>query len=150
MIHTELRLIRQRARPRGNIRGAPPMRRLPPRPASAPAIDYARFAERFRGPEEDVRRNRRSFTGRTSPAAKTCSILAAAAANSSNHARNRRSARRASIWARNRSRSAATKGFEAEVADLFEFLTNQADGEFDGIFSSQVVEHLPTRAGCRK
>jgi O-antigen chain-terminating methyltransferase len=31
---------------------------------------------------------------------------------------------------------------EAEVADLFDYLPAQPDGEFDGIVSSQVVEHI--------
>ena len=34
------------------------------------------------------------------------------------------------------------KGLDAEVADLFPYLEAQPEGEFDGIFSSQVVEHL--------
>jgi O-antigen chain-terminating methyltransferase len=36
------------------------------------------------------------------------------------------------------------KGLEAERADLFEYLAAQPDGEFDGMMSSQVVEHLAT------
>ena len=35
------------------------------------------------------------------------------------------------------------KGFEAEAADLFVYLTNLADSSLDGIFCSQVIEHLP-------
>jgi O-antigen chain-terminating methyltransferase len=34
------------------------------------------------------------------------------------------------------------KGLTVERADLFEYLANQPDEEFDGIMSSQVVEHL--------
>ena len=33
----------------------------------------------------------------------------------------------------------------AEVADLFSYLAAQPEREFDGIFSSQVVEHLDPR-----
>ena len=36
-----------------------------------------------------------------------------------------------------------SKGHEAETADLFVYLSDQADGTFDGIFAAQVVEHLP-------
>ncbi len=34
------------------------------------------------------------------------------------------------------------KGLRAEVADLFEYLSPEKTGEFDGIFASQIVEHL--------
>ena len=34
------------------------------------------------------------------------------------------------------------KGFDAQVADLFDYLAEQPDEEFDGIMSTQVVEHL--------
>ena len=34
------------------------------------------------------------------------------------------------------------KGLDAEVADMFAYLAAQPEGEFDGIFCSQVVEHL--------
>ena len=34
------------------------------------------------------------------------------------------------------------KGLDAEVADLFTYPPLQAAGEFDGIFASQLVEHL--------
>src|SRR5207248_3904248 len=35
------------------------------------------------------------------------------------------------------------KGLQAEVADLFVYLESLADASLDGIFSAQVVEHLP-------
>jgi len=34
------------------------------------------------------------------------------------------------------------KSLEAEVADLFTFLGPDTEGEFDGIFASQLVEHI--------
>ena len=59
LIHTELRLIRQRA-----VSAPPP----PPQastivalPQTAPDFDYARFAERFRGSEDYVRRNQEFY-----------------------------------------------------------------------------------------
>ena len=36
-----------------------------------------------------------------------------------------------------------SKGLEAELADLFVYLENLAEASLDGIFCSQVVEHLP-------
>ena len=35
------------------------------------------------------------------------------------------------------------KGLDAQVADLFEYLSAQPEGAFDGIFCAQVVEHIP-------
>ena len=34
------------------------------------------------------------------------------------------------------------KGLQAETADLFRYLADLPEGSLDGIFSSQVVEHL--------
>ena len=45
-------------------------------------FDYGRFAERFRGTEEYVKAGQKIYRATTSPAARTCSISAAAAANS--------------------------------------------------------------------
>src|SRR5205807_3446929 len=36
-----------------------------------------------------------------------------------------------------------SKGLAAETADLFEYLANLPESSLDGIFCSQVVEHLP-------
>ncbi len=36
-----------------------------------------------------------------------------------------------------------SKGLEADTADLFEYLGNLPESSLDGIFCSQVVEHLP-------
>ena len=35
------------------------------------------------------------------------------------------------------------KGLDAEVADLFDYLAALPEDSLDGIFCSQVVEHLP-------
>jgi hypothetical protein len=35
------------------------------------------------------------------------------------------------------------KGLEAELADMFSYLSGLEDSSLDGIFSAQVVEHLP-------
>ena len=35
------------------------------------------------------------------------------------------------------------KGLDAEIADVFPYLASMEDGTLDGIFCSQVVEHLP-------
>ena len=140
MIHTELRLIRQRARAAVETSAARP-EATPVPAAEAPAMDYARFAERFRGSEEDIRQSqdfyRPWFDGRENVLDIGCGrgefldLM-----------------RQIGVPAKGIDLSAESvaecraRGFNAESADLFEFLTNAADGEFDGIFCSQVVEHL--------
>lgn len=144
MIHAELRLIRLRA---GNAAVTPQVSTATSAPAPVPAqpsssLDYSRFAERFRGTDEEIRRNmefyRPIFAGRDNVLDIGCGrgefldLM-----------------RDAGVPARGIDLSLESvaqcrdKGLEAEVADLFAFLAAQPDGEFDGILSSQVVEHLP-------
>jgi len=144
MIHSELRLIRLRA-------GAPsatsaiPSPAVPPAaqsPATPPAMDYSRFAERFRGTEEEIRRNMDFYR----PVFANCDNVLDIGCGRGEFLETMRDA---GVHARGIDLSPESvtqcrdKGLEAEVADLFAFLGAQPDGEFDGIMSSQVVEHLP-------
>src|SRR5262249_51898564 len=64
LIHTELRLIRQRAPVQPPERRLRPELTAPQSRADAPAqfeFDYARFAERFRGTDEYVKRNQEVY-----------------------------------------------------------------------------------------
>jgi 2-polyprenyl-3-methyl-5-hydroxy-6-metoxy-1,4-benzoquinol methylase len=143
MIHAELRLIRLRAgtaapQPAAVTSAAP----AAPAPAVSSGLDYSRFAERFRGTDEEIRRNmefyRPIFAGKENVLDIGCGrgefldVM-----------------REAGVPARGIDLSEESiqqsrdKGLRAEVADLFPFLGAQPDEEFDGILSSQVVEHLP-------
>jgi 2-polyprenyl-3-methyl-5-hydroxy-6-metoxy-1,4-benzoquinol methylase len=136
MIHSELRLIR--------LRNTTPITTHEPAPATAaiPALDYSRFAERFRGTDEQIRRNmefyRPFFAGLDSVLDIGCG-----------RGEFLEVMREAGVSARGIDLSSESvaqchdKGLTAEIADLFTFLAAQPDGEFDGILSSQVVEHLP-------
>ena len=140
LIHTELRLIRQRGHA-----GAEAPTASPPQtsaaPPDAPALDYSPFSERFRGSEEEISRSqnfyRPWFEGRGNVLDIGCGrgeFLGLM--------------REMGVPAKGIDLSAESvaqcrsKGFDAETADLFEFLSNAPDGEFEGIFCSQVVEHL--------
>jgi 2-polyprenyl-3-methyl-5-hydroxy-6-metoxy-1,4-benzoquinol methylase len=146
LIHTELRLIRQRAL------GAPYQESIsvPIPPVAAPPptppveFDYGRFAERFRGPEEFVRRNVEFYK----PFFANCGNVLDIGCG------------RGEFLALMRDQGIAAAGIDlsqesvaqcrrnalnAEVADLFPYLAAQSEQEFDGIFSSQVVEHLDPR-----
>ena len=146
LIHTELRLIRQRAGTptRPGMAPAQPA----PGPSSPPAVeaaltfDYGRFAERFRGDKEYVKGGQKFyvpyFAGRKEVLDIGCGrgefldLM-----------------REAGVPARGIDLSAESvdlcrqRGLQAEVADLFGYLEGLADGSLDGIFSAQVVEHLP-------
>jgi len=67
MIHTELRLIRQRTAERAAETGPEPV----PAPLVAPtvAIDWMRFAETFRGSEERIREHQKRYAARFASAA---------------------------------------------------------------------------------
>jgi O-antigen chain-terminating methyltransferase len=146
LIHTELRVIRQRAGTTSHAGMAPTQ------PASGPAsppdveaalpFDYGRFAERFRGSEDYVKSGQKFyvpyFAGRREVLDIGCGrgefldLMRAAGVpargidlseESVDHCRQ--------------------KGLQAEVADLFTYLDGLADASLEGIFSAQVVEHLP-------
>ena len=143
LIHNELRVVRQKltvtsaAASPSTATGSPVVSAH-----AAPHFDYARFADRFRGSEEYVRNNQRVYLpyleGRRSVLDIGCGrgefldLM-----------------REAGIGARGIDldpESVAlcqSKGHQAEVADLFEWLPEQPGGAFDGIVSAQVIEHLP-------
>jgi O-antigen chain-terminating methyltransferase len=142
LIHSELRLIRQRAAL------SEPVRVLSePGPsgsgfAPAPVFDHAAFAERFRGSEEYVKAGQQLyvpyFAGRTRVLDLGCGrgefleLLRAAGIE----------ARGLDLSAESVARCRA-KGLDADVADLFTYLAAQLEGSLGGIFCAQVVEHLP-------
>lgn len=136
MIHSELRLIRLRA---GGQVAQQVSATVPP--PESPAIDYSRFAERFRGSDEEIRRKlefyRPFFAGHDNVLDIGCG-----------RGEFLEVMRDANVTSRGIDLSPESvaqcreKGLEAEVADMFTYLTEQPDGEFDGIMSSQVVEHL--------
>ena len=146
LIHSELRLIRQRA-------AAIPPAASPPAPPSQPAqaqapspapseFDYTRFAERFRGSEEYVKNGQRFylpyFTGRREVLDIGCG-----------RGEFLELMREAGVAARGIDLSRESvglcrqKGLQADAADLFTYLADLPEGSLDGIISAQVVEHLP-------
>jgi O-antigen chain-terminating methyltransferase len=142
MIHAELRLIRLRAGSAlaPQTQASAETTATPAAPSSA--LDYSRFAERFRGTDEQIRRNmefyRPFFAARENVLDIGCG-----------RGEFLEVMREAAVPARGIDLSPESiaqcrdKGLQAEVADMFPYLAAQPDGEFDGIFSSQVVEHLP-------
>jgi O-antigen chain-terminating methyltransferase len=136
LIHTELRIVRQRAF-LSKPEAAP---EIPAGPA-LPNFDYGRFAERFRGDESYVRQNQAIYGPIFAGASNVLDI-------GCGRGEFLETMREAGVEAKGidlGEESVAqcrAKGFAAERADLFEYLAGQPDGEFGGIMSSQVVEHL--------
>ncbi len=142
-IQTELRLIRQRAQSWAPLLEAPrPSAVAAPVVDGIPHLDYARFAERFRGDEEYVRNGQKFyvpyFQGRSRVLDVGCGrgeFLELMKQNG--------------VGARGVDNDAGSvalcrqKQLEVEQADLFAYLAALPDESLDGIFSAQVVEHLP-------
>ncbi|HTA45875.1 MAG TPA: class I SAM-dependent methyltransferase [Bryobacteraceae bacterium] len=136
LIHDELRVIRLRQLPTPASATAQPVAASQP-----PALDYTRFAFRFRGPEEQVSRTedfyRPFFADRTNVLDIGCG-----------RGEFLELMREMGIPAKGidlGTESVAQcldKGLQAEVADLFTFVGPSTEGEFDGIFASQIVEHI--------
>ncbi len=142
LIHTELRLIRQRA---AGPPATPAMPAAPSPPAPVPgelAFDYARFAERFRGSEEYVQAGQRFYLPFFASRRDVLDI-------GCGRGEFLELMREAGVPARGIDLSQESvdlcrrKGLQAETADLFAYLTDLPESSLDGIFSSQVVEHLP-------
>jgi len=140
LIFSELKTIRQRAQ----VTAQPLREAAPASPAVAAAIpfDYGRFAERFRGSEEYVKAGQQFylpyFAGRQNVLDIGCG-----------RGEFLEMLRDAGVTARGIDSSEESvalcrhKGLAAETADLFEYLARLPEASLDGIFCSQVVEHLP-------
>jgi 2-polyprenyl-3-methyl-5-hydroxy-6-metoxy-1,4-benzoquinol methylase len=143
LIHSELRLIRQRAQLMETVIDAQPRVSARPAPGSwPPAPDYGAFSERFRGSEEYVKAGQQVyvpyFAGRSNVLDIGCGrgefleLL-----------------RGAGVAARGIDLSSGSvalcrhKGLDSEVADLFQYLAAEPEAQLGGIFCAQVVEHLP-------
>ena len=142
LIHAELRLVRQRAfiSQQAAASAQPPLSSSPA-PGPATGFDYGHFAEKFRGPEEYVRRHQELYK----PFFMGCTNVLDIGCGRGEFLE---TFREIGVPARGIDLSeesvaqCRSKGLEAEVADLFDYLPAQPDGEFDGIVSSQVVEHI--------
>jgi O-antigen chain-terminating methyltransferase len=142
LIYSELKTIRQRAM----IQAQPP---LPDGRGSVAAVkqqelgfDYGRFAERFRGTEEYVKAGQAFyepyFRGRQNVLDLGCGrgefleLMRSIGVPAKGVDLGQESIA-----------LCRAKGLEAEEADLFEYLGNLPEASLDGIFCSQVVEHIP-------
>jgi len=137
IIHSELKLMRQRASL------ARSMERIaesaPPEFAN---VDWLKFAERFRGSEEDIRRRQRVYASRFREHAPVLDL-------GCGRGEMLQVFRDASIVARGIDSNddsialCEASGLDVEKADLFAYLSALPDASLGGVICCQVVEHLP-------
>jgi O-antigen chain-terminating methyltransferase len=141
IIHSELRLLRQRAQISIPAASAPEGVPAPASPTPL-AFDYSRFAERFRGPEEYVTAGQQVYLQYFEGCKSVLDI-------GCGRGEFLKTMRDAGVPARGIELSAESvaicrsQGLDAEVADVYPYLAAVPEGSLDGIFCSQVVEHLP-------
>jgi O-antigen chain-terminating methyltransferase len=140
LIYSELKTIRQRAQVTSSSAAAPQTGTQ----ANAPAplgFDYGRFAERFRGSEEYVKAGQQFYL----PYFAECKNVLDIGCGRGEFLEMMRGAGVPAKGIDLGEESVATcrhKGLEADAADLFVYLENLPEASLDGIFCSQVVEHL--------
>ena len=139
LIYSELKTVRQRAAvsrasvaeaPRGEAGVAPPL-----------GFDYGRFAERFRGTEEYVKVGQQFYL----PYFRECRNVLDIGCGRGEFLEMMQAAGIPAKGIDLGQESVATcrhKTLDAEVADLFVYLEDLPEASLDGIFCSQVVEHL--------
>jgi 2-polyprenyl-3-methyl-5-hydroxy-6-metoxy-1,4-benzoquinol methylase len=149
LIYSELKTIRQRTEIRGPA--SPPAhpqpqpeqsQSAPEQSQSALPFDYGRFAERFRGPEDFVKSGQQFYL----PYFSACRNVLDIGCGRGEFLQMMRGAGVPAKGIDLSQESVAIcrhKGLEAESADLFDYLAGLPEASLDGIFCSQVVEHLP-------
>lgn len=136
IIHHELRIVRQRAAV--SAPAAPAAASSTP----APPLDWLQFADKFRGPEQYVRERQRMYV----PYFKDCREVLDIGCGRGEFLEVLKEAGVAARGIDLCEEAVAmcrAKSLDAEVADLYVYLDGLADASLDGIFSAQVVEHLP-------
>jgi O-antigen chain-terminating methyltransferase len=144
LIYSELRTIRQRAQVTSALAAGAASKGTAPAALSPaqPQFDYGRFAERFRGPEEYVKAGQAFY----SPYFAGCRNVLDIGCGRGEFLEMMRAAgvpARGIDLAEESVALCRHKGLEAERADLFDHLDALPESSLDGIFCSQVVEHLP-------
>ena len=137
LIHTELRLLRQR--------NTPVVAPITPSVAASDHldIDWMKFAEQFRGSEERIREQQKRYIARF---AGTSGVILDVGCGRGEFLE---AAKAASLPARGVDLNqdcidmCRSKGLDVEQADMFGYLESLADGSLGGGYCAQVVEHLP-------
>jgi len=139
LIHTELRLLRQKHTAVGPAAAAPGLAA----PQAELDLDWARFAEQFRGSEDRIRRQQERYVARFAGAPGHILDIGCGRGEFLE------AAKAAGLPARGVDQNpdsialCISKGLEVEQGDMFEHLESMPDGSLGGAYCAQVVEHLP-------
>lgn len=135
MIYAELRLVRQRA-------AIPANAAIQPAGNDATiALDWLKFAERFRGSQDEIARRQRIYVDRFRGVTNVLDLGCGRGEMLS-------ALKEAGVPARGIEANAELvalgreAGLEIDQADLFEHLRQTPDGSLGGVYCSQVIEHL--------
>ncbi len=137
MIHSELRVLRQRASLTQAVQ-----RVAESSPPEFAGVDWLKFADRFRGSEEDIRARQRMYITRFREHAPVLDL-------GCGRGEMIQILQDAGIAARGIDSNddsialCVAKGLNAEKADLFAYLSGLPDASLGGVICCQVVEHLP-------
>jgi len=138
LIYSELRTIRQRTA----ITAPPAVEATQAAKTADLGFDYGRFAERFRGSEEYVKAGQKFYLEHFAG----CQSVLDIGCGRGEFLEMMKDAGVPASGIDLSEESVALcrhKGLTAEVADLYQYLSEMPEGSLDGIFCSQVVEHLP-------
>jgi 2-polyprenyl-3-methyl-5-hydroxy-6-metoxy-1,4-benzoquinol methylase len=137
IIHSELRMVRQKASLARTVE-----RVSDSAPVEFANIDWLKFAEKFRGSEEDIRARQQMYATRFREHAPVLDV-------GCGRGEMTQVLQEAGIAARGIDSNddsialCLAKGLDAEKADLFTYLSDLPDASLGGVICSQVVEHLP-------
>jgi O-antigen chain-terminating methyltransferase len=137
IIHSELRMVRQKASLARTVE-----RVSESAPAEFANVDWLKFAEKFRGSEEDIRARQQMYATRFREHAPVLDI-------GCGRGEMIQILQDAGITARGVDSNddsialCLAKGLDAQKADLFTYLSDLPDASVGGVICCQVVEHLP-------
>jgi O-antigen chain-terminating methyltransferase len=140
LIHTELRLLRQKHAAGIATPGTLQVMTVPDAQLD---IDWTRFAEQFRGSEDRIREQQKRYAGRFAGAPGEILDIG------SGRGEFLEAAKAAGLAARGIDQNqesvalCRSKGLEVEQGDMFAHLESLPDGSLGGAYCAQVVEHLP-------
>jgi 2-polyprenyl-3-methyl-5-hydroxy-6-metoxy-1,4-benzoquinol methylase len=138
LIYSELRTLRQK-QPGAEAAA----REAVPAPSVKIPIDWMRFGDIFRGPEERIREHEKRYVPRFAGARGEILDIGCGRGEFLDVAREAGLAARGIDLSEECVALCQSKGLTAERADMFAFLESLPNGGLGGVFCSQVVEHLP-------
>ena len=142
LIHTELRMLRQR-NTSVTAPGATSAATSTPDHIDIDDLDWMKFAEQFRGSEDRIREQQKRYIARF---AGTSGVILDIGCGRGEFLE---AAKTANLPARGIDLNqecielCRSKGLDVEQADMFAYFESLADGSLGGVYCAQVVEHLP-------